>query len=188
MKKIMLAILLLSGVAFTAVAQDVVLPERPKTKAYVDYSHKDTGFWITAGANASLMFSDGKSSFFPGIDVVAGYRFGDFLRLGAGVNHKMFSTKTSDANQKNFVDVSIYADVRGNFLPQEHRNFSPYWSFDLGYTMGSNGLYMCPALGLKFGQMRNDFTIALCYILQHQTVSDGAAIENGLGLKIAYEF
>ena len=163
-------------------AQEIRMPEKPQTKPYVHYSDNNRGVWVGAGAGCYLSQRNGVSLIGVGGEVVCGYRFNEFLKIGAGVA-PIFFVNTTDSS----VSVPLFLDVRGNFLPQEPRMFSPYWSFDLGYDLKMEAFVISPTLGLKFGALRNTFLLGLSYMLERPNDGDKDA-SHLLGVKIAYEF
>ena len=177
MKKLILAIgLLLMLIPAAAQKQhtDYTLPDTPKRAKYIDYPSLDKGLWFAVQLTPSYFFREGVAA---GADLVAGYRFGEFIKLGAGISPAMLN--------KSFL-MPIYLDVRGNIISQESRMVVPYWNVDLGYTVGSvyNGFYASPTAGIRVGMPRNDFIAGLTYIAQFVP----GTVLHGVGIRLGFEF
>lgn len=178
MRKIMIAMLLLGfAVSGFAQNQNVKLPEKPKRAKYVDYSVKQTGYWLAAQLGAGYIPG---SVFYGQFDFVNGYRFSEFLKVGVGVSAKVhFDGRTT---------IPIYADVRGNIISQEDTMFAFYWNADLGYSI-FGGLYASPGIGMKFGGIRHNFLVGLYYALEYPfEVQEYRFPAHSVGLRIGYEF
>lgn len=190
MKKLLTSLILLASITGIAYSQEVRLPERPKTPEYIDYSNQNTGFWCTAGMSTTLSFNgENKMAGAAALDLVAGYRLNEFIRFGLGVSPQVIFLNKQSSPSRTIVPTPLYADFRGNFLPQNQRMFSPYWSMDLGYAFGYNGFYASPTLGLKIGSIRNDFLLGLFFVFQQQNVDKSfEPCIYSLGLRLAYEF
>lgn len=176
MKKLLIT-LSLALMMVPALAQnhkDYRLPDVPDRAEYIDFPSLDKGLWFAAQATPAFCFSQG---FLAQADLIAGYRFGEFLKLGAGVSPGVMG--------KSFL-MPIYLDVRGNIISQESRMAVPYWNVDAGYTVGKvyHGFYASPTVGVRVGMPRNNFIAGLSYILQ---CVPGAAL-HGVGLRLGYEF
>lgn len=198
MKKIVFLLILVLGCGYIhAQSNSVRLPKKPITSKYTDYSEQNEGFWCSAGLSAGASFISSKSACVISADIIAGYRFGEYLRLGIGVSPRgLAAAEASYPESNRKMEVPLYFDMRGNFLPQNQRMFSPYWSIDVGYTF-SCGAYCSPTLGLKIGGLRNDFLIGLSYVSQQYVHSDSidgygklvySKFANMVCLKLAYEF
>lgn len=190
MKKMLLFLTaIFSGIAAFSQENAVRLPAVPNKHDYVQYSEKNNGFWCSAGVTAGYSITSGKGACEVSADFIGGYRFNEYVRLGMGVSPRFLVASHRDFPKSGqSVECPLYFDVRGNFLPQDQRMFSPYWSFDAGYTFNC-GAYASPTLGLKFGGLRNDFLIGLSYVMQQYVYKeDCMGIRNMICLKLAYEF
>lgn len=179
MKKFIL-IALLALVAVPSFAQnhkDYTLPDAPKRSRYIDYPSQYKGLWFAVQATPAFASQEGITG---QIDLIAGYRTGEWFRVGAGVSPK-FSANAGFA-------LPVYLDLRGNIISQESRMAVPYWSLDAGYTISpsNSGLYVSPTVGVRVGMPRNNFIAGITYILQ--TLPGGSAPSHGAGLRIGYEF
>ena len=148
------------------------LPEEPKRAKYVDYPSLDKGLWFTVQATPAIAFGSG---FMAQADFIAGYRAGEFFKIGAGVSPQYAGG----------FSLPVYLDVRGNIISQESRMAVPYWSLDAGYAFLQNrGLYVSPTVGVRVGMPRNDFIAGLTYILQ----AGNGSMMNAVGVRLGYEF
>jgi len=149
------------------------LPEEPKRAKYIDFPSQDKGFWFAVQAAPAVMTSEGFSG---QLDLMLGYRFGEFFKVGPGVSPRFSASGFS---------MPIYLDLRGNIISQESRMAVPYWSLDAGYSIGNvKGIYASPTFGVRVGMPRNNFIAGLSYILQ----GSGSGLLHGVGLRIGFEF
>ncbi len=150
------------------------LPDQPKRAKYIDFPSQDKGLWFAAQATGAYFASEGLGV---QADLIAGYRVGEFFRIGAGVSPGVLGGSFR---------MPVYLDLRGNIISQESRMAVPYWSLDAGYSLGSvyKGLYLSPTVGVRVGMPRNDFIAGLSYMLQ---MVPGSAL-HGVGIRLGYEF
>ena len=172
----LLAIMAFGLMMLPALAQNhtgYALPEEPKRAKYIDFPSQDKGLWFAVQATPAFVLNGGVLA---QADLIAGYRAGEFFRVGAGVSPGLLAGAFS---------MPVYLDIRGNIISQESRMAVPYWSIDAGYNVGAyKGFYASPTAGVRVGMPRNNFIAGLTYILQ--TVRGGAM--HGVGLRIGYEF
>ena len=171
-------------------AQNVRLPELPAHRYDADLSQLDSGFWCTVQSLSGFSFRGAdERAFTEQLSVVAGYRFSEYLRLGAGIGGKKYfngsaAFRTPESNLPGNIFLPVFLDVRGSILSQaSYRMYVPYWSFDCGYSVGE-GSFFNPALGVRFGGLRNDLTLAFSYLLQQSPFGSAHLV----GLSIGYEF
>lgn len=174
MKKI-LAVIAFGLMMIPALAQNHTgynLPDKPKRAEYIDFPSQDKGLWFAAQATPALALGNGVLA---QADLIAGYRAGEFFRVGAGISPGLVGGAFS---------LPVYLDVRGNIISQESRMAVPYWSLDAGYNVTLRGFYASPTAGVRVGMPRNDFIAGLTYILQ--TVPGSAM--HAVGIRLGYEF
>lgn len=139
------------------------MPSVNTEKLQKDYSTFDTGFWISAeavgGYSCRLMHSNFS---FAEVDVTGGYRFNEYLKVGIGFGGRYYFDNSKVRYSSSEWSFPIYANVRGNFIPTAYRSVVPYYSVDLGGTV-RDGFLFRPAVGLRIGQKRNAFLVALAY-------------------------
>lgn len=189
-KKSVLICLLLSSLGVMSVQSQVRLPERPNRPSYVDHSELDNGFWcaVEATGGSSIMYNHTNAQR-AGITVTGGYMVNEYLKLGIGfgansyVNHNEPMRRTD-----NTWTLPLYADVRGNLISQESRNFVPYWSMDVGGAIG-DGFFFSPTIGMRFGEKRDSWLLGVSYGLYSIRESAGfPQYVSFASLKIGYEF
>ena len=185
MRKFVLAVCL-ALLTFTALAQNktgYTLPEQPKRAKYVDFPSQDNGLWFAVQVTPGI--SDG---FFAQADLIAGYRAGEFFRVGAGISPR-FGAVNPDVVNSNGFSLPVYLDLRGNIISQESRMAVPYWSFDAGYSfLQLKGLYLSPTVGVRVGMPRNNFIAGLTYIMQQVGGNREFIPSHAVGLRLGYEF
>lgn len=164
-----LIVMLCFSVCIFAQERQIKLPEKPNRSKYVDYSIKDDGFWCAIQIGTGY----GDTAMVYQLDIMAGYRFSEFLKVGLGASPRI-----------GLKSVPVYLDVRGNFIPQIDRMYSFYWNLDLGYAI-KDGIYLSPGVGMKFGGVRHNFLVGLNYTLQG---FETANTKHFAGIRIGYEF
>lgn len=191
MKKV---IILLSALAFSSIAfaqyRDVKLPpETPRSK-YYDSDLADKGFW-SAGefSGGSTLSSEYACAQHLQLLWTAGYRFNQYIRIGAGFGGKVYVHNGSKlrAAESDWA-VPFFFNARGNFMAQDDRGFSPYWSMNIGYVV-KDGFFMSPTLGIRFGSKRSDFLLGVTYSLNRIDNWDWVdKFTNSLMLTLGYEY
>ncbi|MCM1370108.1 MAG: hypothetical protein NC204_07015 [Candidatus Amulumruptor caecigallinarius] len=165
------AAMLTAAACMTASAQDNVPNRTPEwgNGNYESHSvlENNTGFWIAAEAAGAYTLRTHSPEFaLAEIDVTAGWRFNDFLRVGVGIGGRWYSkTENEIRRADHHWSMPIYANIRGNMMRGEYRTVVPYYSFDIGGSC-SDGFMLRPSVGIRVGQPRKAFTIALSYTLQ----------------------
>lgn len=178
------------------------MPAESTEKKFVDYKEHDKGYYTAvelnfggALGNYSMMNLD--------LQWVNGYRFNEFIKVGIGFaaryylkDENRFIEKDSIISKGKQFAFPIYVDIRGNFMAQKTRMFTPYWSFNVGYIIRDN-FFFSPTVGMKFGQKRHNFLVGLSYTGQISKVVPNIIpadkplknrFINILAVKIAYEF
>lgn len=193
--------LLFAAATLCAAAQERTvnrLPEIGRPTEDVEYSSNNSGFWAAVELSGGTTCRINKNNtWFGEADVVAGYRFNDFIRVGAGFGSRYYGKSDSPVRYSS-IDWSfpVYLDLRGNFIPQTYRNVVPYWSFDVGATL-RDGFMMRPSAGIRVGRQRCAFLLALSYTGQNMKVSRFNALNREVGsnrfvslvsLRLGYEF
>ena len=175
MKRIVIIFALLLGISSMSFAQDneITLPQKPKRAKFVDYSVKETGYWLAAQAGVSYY----AGNLFGQFDFVNGYRFSEFLKIGVGVSPRI-----------GLKSIPVYVDLRGNFFSQADSMFAIWWNVDGGYAFNNGGIYVSPSAGLRFGGIRHNFIVGINYMLQGQENAEDHPLLHAVGLRIGYEF
>ncbi|MBR4809377.1 MAG: hypothetical protein IK031_03750 [Bacteroidales bacterium] len=160
---------------------DYKLPDEPKRAKYVDFPSQDKGLWFAVQVTPAL-----GNGFFAQADLIAGFRAGEFFRVGAGVSPQFGAA--DPVSGANGFSLPVYLDLRGNIISQESRMAVPYWNLDAGYSfMHNTGLYLSPTVGVRVGMPRNDFIAGLTYML-FEPKGAGFTPIHAVGLRLGYEF
>ena len=167
------------------------LPEISKAADYtVEYSRNSTGFWAAAELSGGSTCRISKpNTGFAELDLVAGYRFSDYLRIGAGFGVRDYGLFASSIRYRDSSwSFPIYVDLRGSFMPTVYRTVVPYWSMDLGGTV-CDGFMMRPSLGIRVGRERSAFLLAVSYTGQCMDIrKDVNRYISMMSLRLGYEF
>lgn len=172
MKKF-LVFLLLNLFFFTINADDVYLyriPERgPGDPTIESVRDRETGFWwsgeISSGYSVRFGKPNKSTAGFGELDVTAGYRFSEYLRVGPGIGLRYYFPAHHLRKAKSPLSMPIYLNVRGQFMSCLYRDVVPYYSFNIGGAV-NDGFFIRPTIGLKFGTLRNSFLLNLSYLGQ----------------------
>ncbi len=173
------------------------IPSVGGNTSVTDYSSADRGFWMAAelSGGASLRINH-RNAPFGELDVTAGYRFCQYLKVGLGFGARYFIN--NDCLRRSSVpwDFPLYASVRGNFIDETYRTCVPYYSLDAGAAI-RDGFMIRPTVGLRFGQPRSAFLLGLSYVGQVVSgydesvpglVTDKNRFVSMLALRLGYEF
>lgn len=166
-----------------------VQPAVKEDRAIRNMTDTDTGFWMSAQVNGSYsVFISDKCTPWTELDVVGGYRFNQYLKVGVGFGGRYYFE--NDRLRSNNVKWSfpVFATVRGNFIPDDYRSVTPYYSLDLGAAI-RDGFMWRPTVGLRIGQSRSAFLVGITYTgqsLKYKTGKDRYI--SGVGLTLGYEF
>ena len=190
MKRSILSILMLSA-TFIVNAQyrSVKLPDAPKQTKYKIYEMENSGFWCAADAElGSSIMKHNTNMQYTNIALTGGYRFNEFLRLGAGFGIRYYMHNAGVRNSSDKFGFPIFVNVRGKFISAYDRNGAPFWSFNFG-GITHEGVFASPTLGYGFGGLRNNFQIGISYtIANFKNYNKSNKVYSYLGLKIGYEF
>ncbi len=172
-------------------------PNQKSTSNYKEYSTFDQGFWgaIEFQGGYSCNFTKSNAPMLE-LDAVGGYRFNQFIRLGIGIGSRYYIN--SDKLRTSSIEWSfpIYANIRGNIIPDEDRTIVPYYSFDIGGAI-RDGFLIRPTIGVRIGQPRSAFLLGLSYLGQSLKCFDinkdgnptiKRKLTSFVTIKIGYEF
>lgn len=190
MKKILMTILLVAAILpASAQYRDVQLPEKPKQRAYTDFTRQEQGFWFAVEADGGSSIMSGRTNMqYVEVTATAGYRFSEFIRVGAGLGGKMYVHNAEVRGTDNKFGVPIFANVRGNLLSAYDRDGVPFWSVNIG-GITNEGFMFSPTVGYSFGGLRNNFLIGITYTLTNFTDwTNSKTTYSYFGLKLGYEF
>ncbi len=188
MKKHIIIIVAFICIVSNVTAQ-ITLPELPKRAKSVDYSMKETGYWIAAEFSGAFATNSHHQSAVLQLGIINGYRFSEFLKIGIGVTPRYYFNAIPDFCGKNGKPFSlpIYLDIRGNITPQADAMFAFCWSTDLGYSI-NEGIYASPCIGIRAGGIRHNFLANLYYTFQGHNVINSTEPIHLIGLRLGYEF
>ena len=190
MKKIFFSLLMFL-LAFTTKAQyrDVKLPVIPKQVNYKDYETQTAGFWCAVEAEGgSSIMEHWTNMQYVSATWTGGYRFSEFLRIGAGAGVRYYVHNAWIRNTDNKFVIPVFANVRGNIISAYDRDGVPFWSLNIG-GITCEGFYASPTLGYSFGGLRKNFQIGISYtIVSFKDWSKTNRAYSYFGLKLGYEF
>lgn len=199
MKKIVCILsLLLSFVGMQAQENRVNrLPEIDSDRPQKVYTERNSGFWISPELSGAYSCRFNHSNFgFVELDVTAGYRFNEFVRLGAGIGARYYLDNNAVRKSNIAWTMPVFANIRGNMMATNYRNVVPYYSVDLGGTV-RDGFLFRPTVGLRVGQQRSAFLVGLGYVGQDLKsyyvnkmgiIFDKRKFVSFVTLKLGYEF
>lgn len=166
-----------------------VQPAVKEDRAIRDMTDNDTGFWMSAQVNGSYsVFISDKCTPWTELDVAGGYRFNQYLKVGVGFGGRYYFENDRLRNNNVKWSFPVFATVRGNFIPDDYRTVTPYYSFDIGGAI-RDGFMWRPTVGLRIGQSRSAFLVGITYTgqsLKYKTGKDRYI--SGVGLTLGYEF
>ncbi len=173
-------------------SEQVIVPEKPNRKEYVDFTMQEKGWWCSADLSCGMSLLSSDPNLPLQLEFVTGYRFSEFFRIGAGLGVRCYAIHNEAREpmrngETSLVSIPVFLNVRGNILSQNVRMVAPYWSFDLGYCV-NDGFFYSPTLGIRVGQQRNNFIVGLSFTGQMiKKVNVGNFHCSMLSLKIGYE-
>lgn len=185
--------------SFAGNNDEVIMPDMPKHKKYVDLSRQEKGFWcaVDLAAGPSLSLDKGHKPSWAGDALFTfGYRVNNFIQAGLGCGIRYYFEEGTRTNAKNLKPVSIplFANVRGVMMEPRGHVVVPFWSMNVGYAV-FDGFYLSPTVGIRVGSMeRSHFTAGIAYVLQGASTKNNDdsvksnGILNSLQLKLGYQF
>ena len=191
MKKTLMLLLAIT-VSSMVMAQyrDVKLPPESPRSRYYDSDRADKGFWSAAEfLGGSTVSTEYPCAQHLQLTWTVGYRFNQYIRIGAGLGGKVYVHNGSKlrAAESNWA-VPFFFNARGNFMAQEDRGYSPYWSMNVGYVV-KDGFFMSPTLGIRFGAKRSDFLLGVTYSLNRiDNLNVVGTYAHSLMLTLGYEY
>ena len=188
MKKFLLLILFVATI-IEVHGQDrnIVMPE--KAKGNYNIAEVDNGYWcaIEAGGGSTTM-EDMKNVAMVAASFTNGYRFNQYLKVGAGIGVMYYPNSKNVRNSAGHLSVPIFLNFRGNILSDDTRMTVPFWSANVG-TSVSDGAFFTPAVGLRIGEKRSAFLLSIAYTLRHlDSYPENVSNYSGALLKLGYEF
>lgn len=180
----------------SAQRDDIIYPtEQNLGTRHTNLSKNNTGFFFAVEASGGVTVT-GATVPMVELDVVGGYRFNEFVRLGIGLGPRYYiNGDRIRAAKKEQWTMPLYLNIRGNFIPGDYRNVIPYYSVDAGYTIGDDFMIR-PSVGVRFGSNRSAFLLGIAYLGQNMktgiinpdTNKETKYFGSFLCLKLGYEF
>jgi hypothetical protein len=154
-----------------------------------DYSTYTRGFWCAAELYGGYTCSLTKSNIsFTELSYIGGYRFSEFLKVGLGIGARYYLKRNDAYTEPIRWAMPLFAHVRGNFISEEYRTVVPYYSMDMGVSF-RDGFMWRPAIGMKIGEDRSAFTVAVSYMGQSTKRFDNTQkYVSAVVLRLGYEF
>ena len=188
-KKIFSILVTLMALTVNAQYRDVKLPETPKHTNYKTYEKENSGFWCGIDVEGGSSVMEQKTNMqYANLSWTGGYRFSEFLRLGAGLGARYYVHNANVRNTDSKFGIPIFANLRGNFISAYDRDGVPFWSFNIG-GITHEGFFVSPTFGYSFGGLRHNFQIGISYtIVCFKNSSEKNAAYSYFGLRLGYEF
>lgn len=190
MKNVLITVITLVAFHNVTSAQERVIHMPDSPKKQMNIAEKDGGsFWcaIDIGGGSTAM-ENMKNVAMVGFSYVCGYRFSQYLKVGAGLGALYYPNSSNVRDTKNHLAMPFFLNVRGNILSDDIRYTVPYWSFNIG-TCIPDGFFLTPSVGLRIGEKRNAFLVSVGYTLRHlKTYQECTSDYSGALLKLGYEF
>lgn len=167
-------IIALIGIIIPALSQENKVKRLPeinpnKSEENRIYTENQTGFFCAGEFVGAYSCRLENSNFgFLELDAIGGYRFNEYLNVGAGVGARYYFANNNVRYSSAKWAGPLFIDIRGQFIPHLYRNYVPYYSFDIGGTI-RDGFMLRPTLGLRIGEPRSAFLIGIAYTGQNLT-------------------
>ena len=158
-----------------------------------NYLQYQRGFFMAAEASGGYSLNIDRPNFgYAELDVVGGYRFSEYLRVGIGLGGRYYANNADARNTSSHWGLPLFLDLRGNFIPGEYRDVVPFWSADIGTTFPDGAMFR-PSIGIRVGQERSAFILSVGYMGQciRAYGGDGQAdhpFYSFITMKLGYEF
>lgn len=155
---------------------------------YRDYNFYDRGFWASVEVEGGYLLSKNNDAGYCEQHFIGGYRLNEYLKAGIGfgaryyINNKVMRCKSYKWS------FPLFLNVRGNIIPELNRSIVPYYSADFGAAI-NDGFFVRPAIGVRFGEPRSSFTLAITYMAQKLKLTpEQYSTTSFIGLKAGWEF
>ncbi len=154
-----------------------------------DYSTYTQGFWCAVELYGGYTCSLSKSNIsFTEVSYIAGYRVNQFAKVGLGLGARYYLKRNAAYTESIRWAMPLFAHVRGNLINEEYRTIVPYYSLDFGGAF-RDGFMWRPSIGIKIGEDRSAFTVAVSYLGQSTKRFDNEQkYVSGIVLRLGYEF
>jgi len=170
-------------------AQDriIKMPEEPVKN--MNIAENNSGYWCSIELNGgSTLMENHKNVALVNAEFTNGYRFSQWLKVGAGIGVMYYPNNDNVRDSKNHLSMPLFINARGNILSEEIRRTLPYWSVNLGTSI-PDGFFFTPTVGLRVGEKRSAFLVGVSYTLRHLKTEPGSMNNySGAMVKVGYEF
>ncbi len=186
-KYIFFLLILMTSGKVCAQDRQIVMPERPEGSYNI--AEKDNGYWCAfeAGGGSTVM-DNMKNVAMVAASFTNGYRFNQYLKVGAGIGVLYYPNNKNVRNSNNHFSIPVFLNVRGNILADDTRRTVPFWSANVG-TSVADGFFFTPAFGLRIGEKRSAFLVSIAYTLRRlDSYPENVKDYSGALLKLGYEF
>lgn len=163
-------------------------PTISKSHGFRDYNYYDRGFWASAEVEGGYLLSRQNNGGMAELHFVGGYRFCEHLKVGAGFGARYYiNNKVMRAKDYSW-SFPVFANVRGNIIPELNRTVVPFYSAELGAAI-NDGIYFRPSIGIRIGEPRGAFVLAISYTAQQmKTEPEHKQTASFIGIKAGWEF
>lgn len=175
--------------AYSGIAQEriIKMPDYPKKDMNIAELNK--GYWCSIEINSGATLMEGhKNLALVNAEFTNGYRFSEWLKLGAGIGVTYYVNNNNVRTTSNHLSMPLFINARGNILTESIRSILPYWSVNIGTSL-PDGFFFTPTVGIRVGEPRSAFLIGLSYSLRHlKTCPNCIDNYSGAMIKVGYEF
>lgn len=163
-------------------------PSVLSSKGYHDYNFYNRGFWASAEAEGGYLLSRQSNGGYGELHFVAGYRLCEYLKVGAGFGARYYINNKEMRSKDYKWSFPLFLNVRGNIIPELNRNVVPFYSAEFGSAI-NDGIYFRPSIGIRIGEPRGAFILAISYMAQKMKVDpERKQTASFIGLKTGWEF
>ena len=164
------------------------VPTVKAANGYRDYKFYDRGFWASVETEGGYLLSKNNDAGYAELNFVGGYRLNEHLKVGLGFGARYYINNKVMRYKDYKWSFPLFADVRGNIIPELNRSIVPYYSAEFGAAI-NDGMFVRPALGVRFGEPRSSFTLAITYMAQKLKLTpEHYSTTSFIGLKAGWEF
>lgn len=187
MRKILFLCSALASLSCFAQDRTIKMPEEPVKGRNI--AELNTGYWCSIEANGgSTLMESHKNVALVNVEFTNGYRFSQWIRVGAGIGVTYYPNNGNVRDTKNHLSMPLFVNARGNILSDEIRRTVPYWSVNAGASL-PDGFFLTPTVGLRVGEKRSAFLVGVSYTLRHLKTCPGSMSGySGAMVKLGYEF
>ena len=184
---IILCAICLSWASVHAQEREIRMPDEPVRRTNI--AEVDRGYWCSIELGGGSTTMEGmKNVAMAGVAFTNGYRFNQYLKVGAGIGVLYYPNNSNVRDTKHHLAMPLFVNARGNILSDEIRRVVPYWSVNVGTTL-PDGLFLTPGVGLRIGEQRSAFLIGINYTFRHLKAQPERTEDySGVMLKLGYEF